>query len=116
MSTDRYLKAILTIIAIELGWIGLSHTAIPVAAQANATPVIIRGIEVPESNALPVAVVGSTRQIPGALLGRMEPLTVHIESETPLKIDAPVPLRVQVIAPVKVETDRALKVEQVPYT
>jgi hypothetical protein len=32
MLADRFLKAVLTIIALELGWIPLSQTAMPVTA------------------------------------------------------------------------------------
>src|SRR6266536_3590838 len=109
MSTDRYLKAILTIIAIELGWIALAHTATPVAAQATATPVIIRGVDIPESNVLPVAIVGSTRQVPTALSQRLEPTRVQVDADRPVRVETQVPLRVQVVTPVKVETDRPLK-------
>jgi len=81
MSTDRYLKAILTIIAIELGWIGLSHTAIPVAAQAAATPVIIRGIELSDS---------------------YRPL--RIEAATALRVQVVTPVKVETDRPLKVES------------
>src|SRR5262245_35093474 len=51
MSADRYIKIILTIIALELGWLALKDTAVPVSAQQQqqqrdvATPVVIRGVE-----------------------------------------------------------------------
>ena len=51
MSADRYLKVILTVIALELGWIALKDTAVPVSAQrgqqTEPTPVVIRGIDLP---------------------------------------------------------------------
>jgi hypothetical protein len=88
MVADRFVKTVLTIIALELFWIGLKDTATPVTAQAQPalTPVIIRGIQIPGSSNdyLPVGVVGQ-------------------------------PVRVDVTGPVKVETDRALKVENVGY-
>ena len=35
MPRDRYLKIILTVIAIELGWLGVKDMAVPVSAQQN---------------------------------------------------------------------------------
>ena len=67
MKCDRYTKLILTIIAIELFWLGLVHSAAPVAAQADPTPVIIRGIQLPgDSMSLPVGIVGWSRSTFGA--------------------------------------------------
>ena len=43
MTVDRYTKLILTVIALELGWIAINGTGVPVLAQrSEATPVIIR--------------------------------------------------------------------------
>ena len=48
MTVDRYTKLILTVIALELGWIAINGTGVPVLAQrSEATPVIIRGVEGP---------------------------------------------------------------------
>jgi hypothetical protein len=68
MSADRYLKAVLTIIALELGWIALTHGAQPVIAQAAATRVVITGAEVP----LDVRTVSP----------------VKIESDRPIKVES----------------------------
>ena len=86
MAVDRYVKTILTIIALELFWIGVKDMGTPVTAQAALTPVVIRGIQLaPRSEEyLPVGVVGQ-------------------------------PLRVDTVRPVKIEADRALKVENVGY-
>ena len=88
MAVDRYVKTILTIIALELFWIGIRDAAPPVAAQAQAQPqaVIIRGVQLPagSNDYLPVGVVGQ-------------------------------PMRVEVTRPVKIEADRPLKVENVGY-
>ena len=43
MAVDRYVKTVLTIIALELFWIGVKDLATPVTAQAALTPVVIRG-------------------------------------------------------------------------
>src|SRR5262245_22942489 len=52
---NRYLHAVLTIIAVELGWIALNHSGVPVSAQQKATPVIITGVELPRDYSFPVA-------------------------------------------------------------
>ena len=87
MPMDRFVKTILTIIALELFWIGIKDTATPLVAQGQLTPVIIRGVQLPggSNDYLPVGVVGQ-------------------------------PLRVGVTGPVKVETDRPLRVENIGYT
>ncbi len=93
MPVDRYVKIVLTIIALELFWIGIRDTAPSVAAQAQPGPaaaptsVIIRGIQLPSASNdyLPVGVVGQ-------------------------------PVRVEFPQPVKIESDRPLRVESVPYT
>jgi len=106
---DRYLKIILTIIALELGWIGFNQAAAPVAAQANATPVILRGIDLGNTEAyLPVGIVGAYRQVPTTAIPTMERMTV--------RVDASAPLNVRTIAPVEIDNRRPLKVENVGYT
>jgi hypothetical protein len=96
MAVDRYVKAVLTIIALELFWIGIKDAAPPVVAQAQAqpTPVVIRGIQIsPGSNEyLPVGVVGQ-----------------------PVRVDVPRPVKIETDRPIKIEADRALKVENVGY-
>ena len=66
MTVDRYTKLILTVIALELGWIAINGTGVPVLAQrSEATPVIIRGVEGPPGKQplIPVTVMttGGTR-------------------------------------------------------
>jgi hypothetical protein len=87
MPVDRFVKTILTIIALELFWIGLKDTAPPVAAQAQLTPVVIRSIQIP---------AGSNDFLPVGLVGQ--------------------PVRVEVQRPVKIEADQPIKVENVGYT
>jgi len=87
MPVDRFVKTILTIIALELFWIGLKDTAPPVAAQAQLTPVVIRSIQIP---------AGSNDYLPVGLVGQ--------------------PVRVEVQRPVKIEADQPIKVENVGYT
>ena len=126
MSADRYLRVILTIVAVELAWIGIKDSAPPVLAQPAPTAVVITGIELRgEASYLPVGVVGGFRQIPIPMQRALEPLAVKVEADRPLKVEADRPLRIEsvgpmrvdVVGPVIVETDnRPLKVEQVPYT
>jgi hypothetical protein len=108
MYTNRYLRIILTVIAIELLWIGLKDFAPEVSAQAEPMRVVIAGVE---GGFLPVALAGQT---PDAGRNPLRPIqigisgTVAIQTRTPLKIEADRPL--------KVEADRPLRVEPVPYT
>ena len=86
MTVDRYTKVLLTVIALELGWIAVSGIGVPVSAQRDEpTPVIIRGVEgAPGKEVLiPVTFVGSTR---------------------PLEIVSPQPLKIEADRPIPVET------------
>ena len=93
MAVDRYVKIVLTIIALELFWIGIKDMAPPVAAQAALTPVVIRGIQLRAEEYLPVGIVGQ-----------------------PLRVDTVRPVKIEADRPIKIEADRALKVENVGYT
>jgi len=95
MAVDRYVKIVLTVIALELFWIGIKDGAPPVAAQAALTPVVIRGIQLPPRSEeyLPVGVVGQ-----------------------PLRVDTVRPVKIEADRPIKIEADRALKVENIGYT
>jgi hypothetical protein len=94
MTADRYTKLVLTIIALELGWIAIGTLGVPVSAQRNApvaaqrgepTPVIIRGVE---GSLLPVTLVESSA-------------TIRVTPDRPLEI----------AQPVKIEADRPIPVE-----
>jgi len=107
---QRYLTFVLTIIAVELGWIGVNLASRPVSAQAAATPVIIRGVELTGTRPfLPVAIVGGYR-VPA-----IDRAVVNVESPRPLQIEAASALPMRAVAPVFIETERPLKVESVPY-
>jgi hypothetical protein len=88
IAADRYLKVILTVIAIELLWIGVRDMAPPVAAQ-GAGRVVIAGIDLADDAALPVAVVGSYETIPFRLRTRVQnslmPLTTRIQGPVTVK-------------------------------
>lgn len=127
MAADRYLKVILTIIAIELLWIGARSTAPPVAAQAatqnaaqgEAMPVVITGVNIdrPGDAYLPVAIVGNYRQVPPGRAqnrGEIQPLTARIDGSVMLNTSQPV--RITSDRPLKIEADRPLKVENVGYS
>ena len=96
MAVDRYVKTILTIIALELFWIGIKDAAPPLMAQAQpaVTAVVIRGIQLPPASNeyLPVGVVGQ-----------------------PVRVDVTRPVKIEADRPIKIEADRALKVENVGY-
>lgn len=86
MTVDRYTKLLLTVIALELGWIAVSGIGVPVSAQRNEPmPVIIRGVEgVPGKEVfIPVTLVGSTR---------------------PLEVVAPQPIKIEADRPIPIET------------
>jgi hypothetical protein len=112
--TDRYLKIILTIIAMELGWLCVQSVTPGVSAQAAATPVVIKGIDVDLAGGafLPVAIMGSYRDIPTN--PRIQQLTTRVNGMAQSPADRP--LKTEMDRPVKVEADRPLKVENVEYT
>ena len=85
MIPNRYLHAVLTLIAIELLWIALN--GLPVRASAAAAiepmPVVITDVRLGAAgeHALPVAVMGS----------------VVIEARTPIQVAADEPLNVRTV-------------------
>ena len=84
MTVDRYTKLILTVIALELGWIAINNAGVPVLAQrSEAMPVIIRGVEGPPGKQpmIPVNVMGST--------------VLRVESERPLEVVASQPVKIE---------------------
>ena len=111
---DRYLKIILTVIAVELLWIGLKEAAPGVSAQAtrDATPVVITGVSA--DMLLPVGVVGTFRQVPVRHRTVLDPATVRVAGI--VSVEAHTALKVDPVRPIKVEADRPLKVENVGYT
>lgn len=83
MRANRYLNVVLTVIAIELGWIGLAHIGTPVAAQQTAMPVIITGVQMPQADMLPVVL-------------RRADVPIRIDASQPLRIQEPVTVRIPV--------------------
>ena len=80
MDGNRYRNALLTIIALELGWIALTHTGTPVSAQQAPTRVVITGVDMRPADTVPVAVQG----------------LVKIEADRPLRIQEPLTVRIPV--------------------
>jgi hypothetical protein len=82
MTRDRYLRGVLTIIALELLWLAANGLPARAAAQTAATPVVITGIRITSDDGLlPVSVRG----------------TVTVKSSEPLKIEADRPLPVEAV-------------------
>jgi hypothetical protein len=96
-------------------WIGLQSTAVPVAAQAEATPVVITGIQIDAAGGafLPVAIVGSYREVPRGVR-TIQPLSTRVDGIAMSAGDRP--LKFETDRPLKIDTERPLKVENVDYT
>ena len=108
--TDRYLKGVLTVIALELLWLGVKDVGTPVKAQANRepTPVVIAGVD----TNVPIVIRGIEirNRMPNALpiYGAAGGDAVAIEAPRPIPIVGSVPLRISV--------DKPLPVTNVGYT
>jgi hypothetical protein len=112
MSRDRYLKVILTLIAIELGWLAFNQTATPVTAQAAPTRVVITGVEIGTHRGyLPVGVLGQTRNTDRTFL----PIDMTVRNER-VAVSVGQPVDVRPVGVMKIEADRPLLVENVGYT
>lgn len=111
MVTDRYLKIVLTVIAVELLWLGVKDIGTPVSAQAQPlTPVVIRAIEL-DPKAPGMLPVYSARPL---LIQADGPLPVR--AERPLPVAVSEPLRVEVEGEVQVVAEQPLPMRAVPYT
>ena len=118
MTGDRYLKAVLTLIALELGWIALTLSGSPVSAQQQqqqGTPVVITGIDLERSSDyLPVGVLGQARNAPAAF----QPIATTIRNDrtNAVPVSLPLPLDVRAVGAIRIDSDRPIKVENVGYT
>jgi hypothetical protein len=116
MNADRYVKAVLTVIAIELGWLALANVAQPVSAQAQPAPtrVVITGVELGPGRLtyLPVGIAGGVNhvQVP-------QPAILRIDtSQQPLRVDVPSPIDVRTVGGVQIEPgQRPIKTEAMPF-
>jgi hypothetical protein len=117
MRADRYLKVVLTIIAIELGWIAINQAGSPVNAQqaATATPVVITGIELRQSDDfMPVGVLGQVRNASSSFLPVAT--TIRNDRTNAVPVAVPLPLDVRAVGAIRIDSDRPIKVENVGYT
>ena len=113
MIRDRYLKAILTLIAIELGWIAFNQTMTPVNAQATPTPVVITGVEIGSNRTyLPVAILGQPKN---ADRNAFQPIDTTVRNER-VAVAVAQPVDVRPVGVLKIEADKPLLVENVGYT
>lgn len=111
MTSDRYLKAILTIIALELGWMAFTQSATPVTAQAAPTRVVIADVEIGTNRGyLPVAVLGQM----SSTERRFQPLDTTVRNDR-LAVSVGQPVDVRPVGVVKIESDKPLLVENVGY-
>src|SRR5262245_32366272 len=120
MSADRYLKAVLTVIALELGWLVISGASVPLSAQRGGPvgqPVVIRGIDLGSAanppNTLPVTLTGNQALVPVTLTSSNT--VVRVVTDRPLPIEQPI--LVHNDRPLVVETgSRPLVVQSMPAT
>jgi len=103
MAADRYLKVVLTVIALELGWLAIKDAAVPVSAQRGEpvpTPVVLKGIDLLPRDFLPVTLTGNNSIVP-------------VISGRPLQLEQP--LVIQADRPIPVETgSRPLLIQSMP--
>ena len=83
MPANRYLNVVLTIIAVELGWLAISQLGVPVSAQQAPTRVVLTGIELNAEELLPVVL-------------RRADVPLRLDSSQPLRIQEPVTVRIPV--------------------
>jgi hypothetical protein len=99
MSADRYLKVILTVIALELGWIAVKDIG-TVSAQRGEpapTPVVLRGINLTRQETLPVTLTGNNAVVP-VISGR------PLQMEQPIIIQADRPIPVEALRPLLIQS------------
>lgn len=116
MAANRYVRVILTIIALELGWIALKDTAVPVSAQrgqqAEPTPVVIRGIDLPCTG--PASYVNCREVFLPVAITQANP-SLRVVADPPLQVDARGLIRIRAEQPIVVETrEKPLLIQSVP--
>jgi hypothetical protein len=125
---DRYLRIVLTIIAVELGWLGVKDVvpaAVGAQAQPAATRVVITGVDLPaRTQFLPVAVTGGVRGVASPSWASPDALRVET-GDRPLRVEAgDRAVRVElggavnarIIEPIHVDTSQPLDVRGVVQT
>ena len=83
MPANRYLNVVLTVIAVELGWLAISQLGVPVSAQQAPTRVVLTGIELNSDESLPVVL-------------RRADVPIRLDASQPLRIQEPVTVRIPV--------------------
>ncbi|HVG71792.1 MAG TPA: hypothetical protein VM819_12835 [Vicinamibacterales bacterium] len=83
MPANRYLNVVLTIIAVELGWLAISQLGVPVSAQQAPTRVVLTGIELNSEELMPVVL-------------RRADVPIRLDASQPLRIQEPVTVRIPV--------------------
>jgi len=83
MPANRYLNVVLTIIALELGWLAISQLGVPVSAQQAPTRVVLTGIELNSEELMPVVL-------------RRADVPIRLDASQPLRIQEPVTVRIPV--------------------
>ena len=126
--SDRYLRIVLTIIAVELGWLGLKDVAPTTAAaqaQPAATRVVITGVDLPaRTQFLPVAVAGGVRGVtspswatPDAVRVESGERPLRVEAaDRPLRVEVAGPVNARIVEPIHVDTSQPLDVRGVVQT
>ena len=83
MPANRYLNVVLTIIALELGWLAIFQLGVPVSAQQAPTRVVLTGIELNSEELMPVVL-------------RRADVPIRLDASQPLRIQEPVTVRIPV--------------------
>jgi len=115
--SDRYLRIVLTVIAVELAWIGLKDV-LPTSAAAQGPPgvnrVVIAGVELPvRTQALPVAIAGGIRNVATPPWAGADVVRVVESGERPIRVELPGTINARITEPVHVDTSRPLMVKSV---
>lgn len=90
MKANRYLNVVLTIIAIELGWMALANVGVPLSAQQNAMPVVITGVNIDRN------VVDRNQTLPVSLREITATTALKVDFDRPIRIQEPVTVRIPV--------------------
>jgi hypothetical protein len=104
--SDRYLRIVLTVIAVELAWIGVKDVVpTPASAQSPAgNRVVIAGVDMPtRSQYLPVAVAGT-------VTGATSPPWAALDQ---LHTDLRGTISARIVEPIRIDTSRPLDVKSV---
>ena len=115
--SDRYLRIVLTVIAVELAWIGVKDV-LPTSAAAQGPPglnrVVIAGVELAmRTQALPVAVAGGIRNVAMPPWAGADVLRVE-SGERPIRVELPGTINARITEPVRVDTSQPLMVRFSP--